>query len=552
MTSVDRTPIDRADVCIVGTGVAGALVGYSLAKRGYSVVMLEAGERFDPANRLEQMELAIRPEHDRTDVWNMGGERDRYSSAGSIEYPLNQTRVKGVGGTTLHWQGMVMRFHEKDFEMESRYGLASDWPIGYADLQPYYAQAESELGVAGPDDNPFAPPRDREFPMGPFPKSYVDTLFETACDELGITMHRVPQARNSEAYDGRSSCVGYSTCTPVCPSGAKYSADIHVRKAEEEGAHVIDQVPVQRFEHDDAGERVTAAVYATPDGETHRQKAREFVLAAGGVESPRLLLLSKSEQYPDGLANSSGLVGRYFMEHPAVAVLGRLDQPTNQNPIGYFTSESHQFYDHDEPTPGSIILEFMNVGPSSPVDPALRGGDTSFESNLADVVSGDVWGDDLLDEIQDAHVENRVGISAMVEQLPRKRNQITLDASKTDDHGNPVPEISWSLGPHERRTLDKAEEIQRRILNELGATITAVYRPENSGVPPCHHMGTTRMGENPAWSVVDSRLRTHDLENLFIPSSSVFVTGAAMNPTLTIAALALKTADHLHEDLQDS
>jgi choline dehydrogenase-like flavoprotein len=236
--------------------------------------------------------------------------------------------------------------------------------------------------------------------MNAFPPSYSDTLFDEACEALGIKLHSVPQARNVEPYAGRSQCLGFSTCIPVCPSGAKYSGDVHVRQAEEYGATVIDRAPVQQLETDRAGETVTEAVYATPDGETYRQAARRFVLACGAVEIPRLLLLSKSETNPAGLANSSGLVGRYFTEHPAISVYGRLDRRTNQEPIGFHTSESHQFYDHDDPQPGSFKLEFKNVNPPSPVSVALQGREG---------MRGALWGDDLLEHVQEEHAEKRGG-----------------------------------------------------------------------------------------------------------------------------------------------
>ncbi|WP_135819600.1 GMC family oxidoreductase [Halostella litorea] len=529
---VDRTPSERADVCVVGAGPAGALVAHRLSARGYDVVVLEAGERFDAADRPERMERAIRPGHDPLEVWDMGGTRDAYTADGERFYPLNAGRVKGVGGTTLHWQGMVMRFHERDFELRSRAGVGRDWPIGYDDLRPYYAEAESELGVAGADDNPFAPPREEPFPMPAFRPSYSDSLFADACEELGIAMHSVPNARNSEPYDDRSECVGYGTCKPVCPSGAKYSADVHVRKAEREGARVVDRAPVQRLVHGDDGERVEAAVYATPDGREHRQEAREFVLAAGGVEIPRLLLLSKSEQYPDGLANSSGAVGRYFMDHLFAGTSGRLGEPTRQNHVGFVTSESHQFYDDGDADVGAFKLEFLNYAGPSPVELAL---------------SGDEWGDDLLGSLRGAYGDH-VAVGGLVGQLPRKENRVTLDPSTTDDHGNPVPRIRWSLDDRTKRTIRRANEVQRSILEELGAEVGTVVGPTSTG-PAFHHMGTTRMGTDPSESVVNPRLRTHDLANLWIPSSSVFVTGGALNPTLTIAALALKAADHVDEAL---
>lgn len=531
-TEPDRTPSERVDVCVVGSGPAGALTAYNLASRGHGVVLLEAGERFDFADRRRRMEAFLRPGHDWLDVWNLGGERDAYSSSGSVHYPLNTTRVKGVGGTTLHWLGLVPRYHEKDFEMQTRYGLASDWPISYADLRPYYAEAERELGVAGATDNPFAPPREEDFPMEAFPPSYTDSLYGEACEVLDIEMHSVPNARNSEPFENRPTCQGYGTCVPVCPSGAKYDASVHVAKAEAAGAMVVDRVPVQRLEHDDAGERVEAAIYATPDGETHRQEARQFVVACGGIETPRLLLLSQSDAYPDGLANSSGAVGRYLMEHPFAGIGAVLDEDSRQHLIGFITSESHQFYDHEGKSPGSIKLEFFNDAGPAPVEAALSDGK---------------WGDDLLESVR-LDYGKHVSIGALVEQLPHPENRVTLDSSTTDDHGNPVPQIEWNLGSRAIETMGRAQEIQREILGEMGASVTwssDVFNPR----PAPHPMGTTRMGSDPAESVVDARCRAHDLSNLTIASSSVFTTGGAMNPTLTIAALSLKAAKHIDDDL---
>ncbi|PSQ18038.1 GMC family oxidoreductase [Halobacteriales archaeon QS_8_69_26] len=561
--TTDRTPSDRVDVCVVGAGPAGSLVAHRLAAAGHEVVVLEAGERFDPADRRARMERAIRPAHDGGSVWGMGGERDRFTSAGERFYPLNSARVKGVGGSTLHWQGMVMRLHEKDFRLHSTWGVGVDWPVSYRDLQPYYARAERALGVAGADDNPFAPPRERPFPMPAFEPSHSDSLFAPACERLGIATHSVPNARNSEAYDDRPTCQGYGTCQPVCPSGAKYDATVHARKAEAAGARVIDRAPVQRLEHDRAGDRVEAAVYATPDGTQHRQEARAFVVACGGVESPRLLLLSRSEEHPDGLANSSGAVGRYFTEHLFAGVGGRLDRPTRQNQVGFNTTESHQFYDDprapfgpergsadatgtgadggdpaDRPVPdedpglSSIKLEFLNYAGPSPVELAL---------------GADEWGDDLLESLREAY-GSALAVGGLVGQLPRKDNRIELDPSTTDDHGNPVPEVHWRVGDRAARTVERANGIQRAVLEEMNAEVTWTVGPADTG-PAFHHMGTTRMGADPATSVVNARCRTHDLANLWISGSSVFPTGGAMNPTLTIAALALRIADHVDEAL---
>jgi len=528
----DRTPSERADVCVVGSGPAGALVAHTLADRGYDVVVLEAGEDFDRSERERRMEESIRPAYDEPELWNMGGERDEYTSSGDRFYPLNISRVKGLGGSTLHWQGMVMRLHEKDFEMETRHGIGDDWPIEYEDLKPYYARAEKEMGVAGGEDNPFKPPRDEPFPLPAFERSHSDEIFEEACDELGIETHSVPNARNSEPYDGRSDCVGYGTCQPVCPSGAKYSADVHIRKAQKEGARIIDRAQVQRLLHDSSGQTIEKALYTVPNGETHEQEARVFVVACGGIETPRLLLLSKSEEYPDGLANTSGTVGRYFTEHLFAGAGGIIDEPTRQNHVGFNTSETHQFYDGTEPTPVGVKIEFLNYAGPSPVETALNADD---------------WGDSLFESLRDEYGRH-LGVGALIEQVPKKENQISLDASKTDSLGNPVPDVRWSIGERTKHTIEEVNRIQNGILDELEPTDRWTVGPDGTG-PAYHHMGTTRMGEDPDESVVNKRLRTHDIDNLYVASSSVFVTGGAMNPTLTIGAIALKTADHIDKKL---
>jgi choline dehydrogenase-like flavoprotein len=291
---------------------------------------------------------------------------------------------------------------------------------------------------------------------------------------------------------------------------------------------------------------VEAAVYVTPEGAEYQQSADRFVLAAGGVEIPRLLLLSASPDHPDGLANRSGAVGRYFHDHLFAGMGGQVEQRTRQNHVGFITSGSHAFYDDPgrstsgtaggiapgNDTYSSLKLEFLNYAGPSPATSALQ---------------AEQWGDSLLESLRTEYGAH-IAMGALVEQPPAVDNRVSLDRSQTDDLGNPVPDIQWSLDHRTRATLERANEIQAAILERLEADIDWQVGPENTG-PAYHHMGTTRMGTDPETSVVRPDLRTHDIQNLHIASSSLFPTGGAMNPTLTIAALAFKCATHVSEIL---
>jgi choline dehydrogenase-like flavoprotein len=556
--AADRRPVADADVCIVGSGPAGALVADSLAGRGHSVVVLEAGEYHSVADRRRRMELWLRTDVSHNAFWHRP-RRDRYSSSGDLFARLNQVRAKGIGGSSLLWNGNTPRLHETDFETDSRFGVGVDWPISYDDLRPYYAAAEREMGVSGADDNPSGPPRETPFPMPAFPPSYSDSLFAEACERLGIEMASQPKAIASEPYEGRASCAAVGVCN-ACPVGARYTAEHHVDRAVSRDARVVDRAQVLELVTNDRGDRVTAAEYATPDGDRHRQEATVFVLAAGGVETPRLLLLSESDRHPDGLANGSGAVGRYLMDHAEIEVRGTVDDPTWQNNVGFVTSRSDQFYGPDGPTPGSFALVFLNnagVGlgglmrKEPAVDQALEAlGDPSAGSlgdAVADPFNADALGDALLDGVPEDG-SHTLGLRAVAEVLPRRENAVTLDRSTTDDHGRPVPDVSLSYGDHEHETLRAAEEVTRDIMDELGAEDVLVVGYEDSDMGS-HHIGTTRMGTDPATSVVDATGRTHEVDNLWIASSSVFPTSGAVNPTLTIGALALRVADTVADRL---
>lgn len=534
----------ETSVCVIGAGPAGATVTSLLADRGYEVTLLDAGPRFDNRDRRERMERELRPTFGRSDVWDMGGSRDAYSTTG-IDYPLNDTRVKGIGGTTLHWMGMCPRLHPEDFEMRDRYAIGADWPIEYDDLETYYSQAERLIGVAG-EASGIGGRRSEEYPLPPHGPSYGDSLFADALKSIGLTLHACPIAINSEPYNGRGACEGFGTCNPVCPSGAKYSADVHVDQAERAGATVIDEAPVRRLETNDRGNRIVAASVRT-NGRTRQITADRFVLAAGGVESVRLLLLSATDAHPDGLANSSGLVGRYFCDHPSIKIEGELDDATRQHLIGFDTGISESFYGHDVGPEGSMLFIVDNEAGPSPLDLALgRRANVGHlvEAAIGGPLRGDTFGASMAERIRSGY-GNHVGLTVQVEPQPRATHRVSLDPHRQDDVGDPVPHIEMHTSEATQATLSRAQAVLFDAMDALGAQN---LRPVGSPETPYfnnHHMGGLRMGSDPEHSVIDANLRTHDVENLYVCSSAAFPTPGAVPPTLTIVALAIRLVDQL-------
>jgi len=518
------------DVCIIGSGVAGALVAYKLGRAGIRVVILEAGPRHDMGDRDGALDRYIK---EGIYPWKSNmPERDVYTTGGKIELPLNDYTVKAVGGSTLAWMGYSIRMHDSDFEMRTRYGIADDWPLKYSEIEKYYCEAEEELGVAGDDDNPFGPPRSKPFPMRGFPPSYAEAVMKNKCEKVGIRFHSVPQARNSVAYRGRPECEFYSECH-ICPTLAKYSADVHIELAEAtRNVTVVPNANVVRLEKDNLG-KVKSAIYASTDKIEHSCKASIFVLAAGAVESSRILLLSKSSGHPDGLANSSGLVGRYLMEHAGRYRWGRVDYPLFPRRLGFYTLMTHQFYNkknRDRET------AFVFAGKST---------DHPYAA-VVDVIdrSGN-WGSSLEREIREGIRDNfgRVfTLASQLEPMPMESNRVELDPEVKDCFGNPCPKIYYDISSYERESLPAVEKVLTSIYDAMGAK---VMEKEEFNASGGHFGGTCRMGNDSKKSVVDRNLKAHDVANMYIAGQSVMVTEGCANPCLTNAALSLRLADHL-------
>jgi choline dehydrogenase-like flavoprotein len=499
-----------------------------LGRLGIPVTVLESGPRYTAKDKEALFLHAVKSGYGGNPYRLKEGLIESFRNNGEMELPLDFERVRAVGGTTLFWLGNTPRMLEADFKMRSTFGLAADWPIAYDELEPYYGQAEGEIGVAGTNDNPFAAFRSTPYPMPPIPFSYADTVLKKTTDRLGIEFHHTPQARNSVPYGGRSQCLSCAYCD-VCPSGAKATFDVtHAIPAEATGnVRFITDATTLRIEVDDSGV-ARRAIYAGVDRVEHAQEADIFVVSCGGIETPRLLLLSANKQFPDGLANRSGMVGRYLMNHPIVQVSGRVEENLYPYRVGFESTESFQFYatqTRDEM--GAFLMNMNNYWGcgGTPAEIAAR---------------STAWGDDLEREIR-AEFGHYLSLSAGIDQLPDERNTVTLDRARTDYFGQPIPVVTYSFDEYTTRALNRAAEVQSWILSEAGAS--ALSSPQQWW--PGHHMGTTRMGTDPATSVVDANLRTHDVPNLYLVTTGCFVTGGVANPTLTLSALALRLGDHL-------
>lgn len=525
----------EADVIIVGAGVAGTLVGYRLAKAGVKVVILESGPWVDRAEavRTYQSNPIKTPESPypmqayapRPSVLSL---RDGYYVQDGPA-TFGSTYERRVGGTTWHWQGTAMRFVPNDFRMRSVYGVGVDWPLGYDELEPWYLQAEQEIGVAGDPDDDLDSPRSGPYPLPPIPASYLDGQIDAVLRPHGLRTRISPHARNSIVFQNRPPCCGNNTCVPICPIAAKYDASVHAKMAQEAGAQLIDQAVAHRIEVDADG-KVSAIAFKRPDGSEHIARGKQFVIAAHAIETPRLLLMSRSDRLPEGVANASGQVGRNLMDHPTQVSLALAQDPV---------------YPYRGPVEVSGI-EHMRDGDFRARQAAFRtpigndgwafGGETLV--GLSETFIGEgKRGKALHDALAEAGLR-QVRLAALVEQLPHPDNRVTL-AEETDALGLPRPRLTYAHDDYVMSGIEEARKLADLVFDGLQATqrthVDAVF---GAG----HIMGTYRMGTDPKTSVVDPTGRSHDHPNLFLVGSGVFPTGATANPTLTLAALALMTA----------
>jgi choline dehydrogenase-like flavoprotein len=502
---------DSADVVIVGAGACGSLIARELSDRGHRVIVLEAGRRFDPATDLSNSEA-----NGSKIIWT---EPRVYAGAHAV---VPKTGV-GVGGGTLAWLGVMPRFHPADFRTHSTEGVGADWPISYDALRPHYAKVEREFGVAG-ECGPFAP-EPYELPMPPHRMNWHAQVLARGARQLGAQPFAPPIAINSLPYDDRPACIYCGWCGSGCPTGAKATASqTYLARAERAGARVIAQAFVRRVNYDAKHGRASGVAYLDPEGQEHRIDARLIVLAAHALETPRLLLLSASSTFPQGLANSSGQVGRNLMSHPTWQVFGTFDEPINAYKgmqMGHVMVQDYYKPDaRNNYARGFVLISYM----MTPITYA----------NL----SGSFYGPELKQFLMD--YPHTAAWWAHAEGLPDERNTVTLDPETKDARGLPVARLTYTWGENDIKLAAAARDKAVEMMSASGAQKVRIGL--NYGA---HAMGTCRMGSDPKTSVVNEHCQSHDVPNLFICDTSVFVTGAGVNPTLTAMAISSRAANYI-------
>ena len=520
------------------------------------VLLLERGRRFEPRRDfpMNHPDWELRPRafrdtegpagHDASLVLEDGASLDpRYahlrSSSGRDEEgkrshraPFRYERVFGLGGTTLHYQGEAHRFSDHAFRPASLYGLGVDWPVSYAELAPYYELAEQVLGVAGDAANPFKPPRG-PFPTPPHKLSYASQRIAAGASKLGWALLPNSLALPTRSIDGRPPCQRSGGCAQGCIFSAKSSVDLTaIRRAEGTGRiQVLTESRVLTLEMDQDG-KVDGIVYRRANSD-YRARGRVVLLAAGAVETPRLLLASRSASQPNGIANSSGLVGQFFMETLLAEITVRFDQRIDA---------------YKGPPIDSRIWNFSRPGR----DGAARSGYVLGVSGTLGGFHGPMSHALLLPGLGRAHkdtMRSRFGtlvtLFGIAEQEPRSRNRVTLADSKDPD-GLPLARVQSA---HSETDLLALDAMLNRVkdLGQAAGAVEVLRQATTYDLPAASHIGgTCRMGVDPRASVVSAYGRSHDVPNLFITDASVLPgQGAGDSPSLSIQALALRTAEHI-------
>jgi choline dehydrogenase-like flavoprotein len=509
---------DDGDViAVVGSGAGGGTLAGELCRNGARVVLLEAGKHHTPEEFINDEwasfdQLAWLDERTTSGSWQI-----------AKDFPgLPAWTCKTVGGTTVHWAGCSPRFKDWEFRIRSEHGPIDgasllDWPIGLDDLEPYYERAERKLGLTRTNGNPPLPANNNFKVManGARRAGYKDVTTGRMAINAVPQDDRPATVQDGFNFQGDKQRAHWSTLTTEIPRAHK-TGNLDLRP----------ESMAIRIEHDDSG-RVTGVLYLDRDGNEQFQRARAVCVAGNAIESARLLLGSDSAMFPDGLANSSGQVGRNYMRHLTGSVYAIFDKPVHmhrgETMAGIVTDESRN--NPDRGFVGGYYMELLALG-------------VPF---LAAFLSPGAWGRDFAGIME--HYDQIAGMWLVGEDMPQESNRVTLNSEVRDEHGRPVPNVHFDDHANDAAMRDHAYEAGESVYHAVDAQRTMRVTP----YPSTHNLGTCRMSAQPEDGVVNEFGRAHDVPNLFVSDGSVFTTGAAANPTLTIVALAIRQADHITE-----
>jgi glucose dehydrogenase len=515
----------EADVCIVGSGITAALVAEKLTEeRAVRVVVVEAGDetvgvepRFDLRRRfLEYGENPWPNDH-----------VDGMTAAGI------QSRSMQVGGLAMHWGGVTPRFSPEDFQVRSLYGVGNDWPLTYDDLVPFYDEAERRMGVAGEAGPPDLDARRQPYPLPALPLSYNLERLRAWAEHAGIPTWSQPSAKNSVPYGGRPACCRNDTCFPICPIGAKYTPDYTWRALREAGrVELITRTVIRRLVPAAGSSRIERAIGIDRrdfDNEIEF-RASTFVVAAGYVWSSHLLLLSATGDFPNGMANSSGLVGKYMTGHRNVSAFIKL--PMKLYP-GINTQHSLLSTKFMRPSsmPRYIRHDFRIWESTYGVEARMRDDDGRL-----------LLGDAILADWRQRAEHGTARVRSYYDVIPHRESAITLDDAERTPWGDPLPRIRFRDSDVSAALKAETEAKIEALFRELAASGGGTVLRSGSSDFQDHPSGGCRMGHDPTTSVCDSFGRTHDHENLFVVGAPTCVSGGCANGTLTFVALGLRSA----------
>jgi glucose dehydrogenase len=521
--------------CIIGGGITGLILASRLARGGREVLVLDQGPEVTEADRAVLL--------GRSKSEFLHNSLDYNSHLGpDVVTPTTGTssgidRLFGIGGTALHFDGGMVRPVEDDHRVRTRFGYGRDWPLSYKELEPWLSAAEQEVGVAGNLDNRYSAPRSKPFPMPGHEFSWFDReLFGPALEKLGMRGHSFPRAVASQAYryedfPQRAPCQGCRFCK-FCPTGARYSPDrVHgVWLKTQPNVTVLDGISLRRLELSADGGRIVAAHTKRIDqGEDLVVTAETFILANGGIGTPRTLLLSKgSGDHSHGIGNAGGQLGVGFSDHTYSGIQLELDRDIGGR-LGFETMSCEHGRVHvDRAQESSWLLTGMPCGAWTKV------GDAALP-----------WALD----------RDRLSLDRMRESLPRivdlgtsnelsGTGTITLDPEKKDVFDDPVARIDMSLTDWDVTADRRARELGARLGEFMGA-VNIRHFDSTAEEYHSHPSGAAAMGTSPDDGVCDTDLKVFGVDNLFLVGSAVFPHMGANPPTLTIAALALRLAAHL-------